>query len=172
MTEPEYRPGNPRPYEGYVPAESGPPPGAGRERWTVDAGRLWAGGAATAVVAALVALVGLLVARVFDIKPLRPLAGGEFFETPAARFAAIGVAAALIATGLMHLLVLSTPRPQSFFTWIVLLATAVGALLPFLRDASLESQVATSLIYVAVGICVGSLVSSVAARTIRLVPGR
>ena len=173
MTEPEYRPGQPRPYQGYVPGEAGPPPGAGRgDRWTVDAGRLWAGGAATAVVAALVALVGLLVARVFDVEALRPMAGGEFLETPAARYAAAGVAAALLATGLMHLLVLTTPRPQSFFTWIVLLATAVAALLPFLRDATREEQVATSLIYVAIGICVGSLVSSVAARSIRLVPGR
>jgi hypothetical protein len=68
----------------------------------------------------------------------------------------------------MHLLVLSTPRPQSFFTWIVLLATAVAALVPFLRDATTETQVATSLIYVAIGICIGSLVSSVAARSIRL----
>jgi hypothetical protein len=162
MTEPEYPP----PYQGYVPAEPGPPVAAGGVRWAVDAGRLWAGGAATAVVAALVALVGLLVARVFDIRALRPLAG-DMFETPAMRYAAAAAAAALLATGLMHLLILSTPRPQSFFTWIVLLVTVVAALLPFLRDASRESQVATSLIYVAVGICVGSLVSAVAARSIR-----
>jgi hypothetical protein len=168
MTEPEY----PQPYEGYVPAAPGQPQGVspGSTRWTIDAGRLWAGGAATAVVAALVALVGLLVAGVFDIRALRPLAGDNLFETPALRFAAVAAAAALLATGLMHLLILSTPRPQSFFTWIVLLMTAVAAMIPFLRDASLESQVATSLIYVAIGICIGSLVSSVAGRSIRPAP--
>ena len=163
MTDPEY----PRPYEGYVPSGSRPPAGPpGGDRWTVDAGRLWAGGAATALVAALVSIVGLLVARVFDVETLRPLEGSGF-ETPAVRYAIAAAAAALVATGLMHLLVLSTPRPQSFFTWIVLLATAVAALLPFLRDASRETQLATALINVAIGICIGSLVSSVAARSIR-----
>lgn len=161
MTDPDYRS-----YEGYVPAGSGPPTGgAPSGRWTVDAARLWAGGAATAVVAALVSLVGLLVARVFDVETLRPFEGSTF-ETPGARYAVAAAAGALVATGLMHLLVLSTPRPQSFFTWIVLLATAVAALVPFLRDASTETQVATSLINIAIGICIGALVSSVAARTI------
>jgi Family of unknown function (DUF6069) len=164
MTDPEY----PRPYEGYAASGSRPPAGPpGAERWTVDAGRLWAGGAATALVAALVSIVGLLVARVFDVETLRPLEGSGF-ETPAARYAIAAAAAALVATGLMHLLVLSTPKPQSFFTWIVLLATAVAALLPFLRDASRETQLATALINVAIGICIGSLVSSVAARSIHL----
>jgi hypothetical protein len=163
MTDPEYQ----RPYEGYVPSGSRPPAGApGTDRWTVDAGRLWAGGAATALVAALVSIVGLLVARVFDVETLRLLEGSGF-ETPAARYAIAAAAAALLATGLMHLLVLSTPRPQSFFTWIILLATAVAALLPFLRDATRETQLATALINVAIGICIGSLVSSVAARSIR-----
>jgi hypothetical protein len=162
--QPEY----PAPYEGYAPSEPGPPatvPPA--DRWTVDGGRLWAGGAATAIVAALVSQVGLLVARVFDIETLRPLAGDSAFETPAARFAAAAAIGALAATALMHVLILSTPRPQSFFTWIVLLATAVSALVPFLRSAPLNSQVATSLIDVAIGICIGSLVSAVAARSMR-----
>ena len=164
MTDPDY----PTPYEGYPPSAQRPPaPAPGGDRWTVDAGRLWAGGAATAIVAALVSIVGLLVARVFDVETLRPFEGSTF-ETPGARYAVAAVAGALVATGLMHLLVLSTPRPQSFFTWIVLLATAVAALVPFLRDATMETQVATALINVAVGICIGSLVSSVAARSIHL----
>jgi hypothetical protein len=164
MTDPEYQ----KPYEGYLPSGSRPPAGGpGPDRWTVDAGRLWAGGAATAVVAALVSIVGLLVARVFDVETLR-LFEGSTFETPAARYAVASAAGALVATGLMHVLVLSTPRPQSFFTWIVLLATAVAALVPFLREAATETQVATALINIAIGICIGSLVSSVAARSIHL----
>jgi hypothetical protein len=41
------------------------PPADGRVNGTptVDAGRLWAGGVATALVAALVAIVGILLAR-------------------------------------------------------------------------------------------------------------
>jgi hypothetical protein len=163
MTDPEYPP-----YQRYAPGDAGrpagPPPSA---RWTVDGGRLWAGGAATAVVAALVAIVGLLVAQVFGVEALKPFAGGELADKPGLRYALVAAAAALVATGLMHVLILTTPKPQSFFTWIVILATAVAALLPFLRDATQESQVATALIYVAIGICIGSLVSSVAARSIR-----
>jgi hypothetical protein len=37
--------------------------GTGRGRVRVDAGRLWTGGLATALVAALVAVVGVLIAR-------------------------------------------------------------------------------------------------------------
>ena len=37
--------------------------GDGRPARSVDAGRLWTGGVATALVAALVALVGVLIAR-------------------------------------------------------------------------------------------------------------
>jgi hypothetical protein len=136
----------------------------------VDAGRLWAGGVATAVVAALVALVGLLVARVFDIPALRPLSGDTAIESPALRYAVVAALGALAATALMHMLIVSTPRPQSFFTWIVMLTTVVAALLPFLRDVSMEAKVATALIAVAVGICIGTLVSSVAARSIHPAP--
>jgi hypothetical protein len=45
--------------------------GPGQRRQPVDAARLWTGGLATAVVAALVALVGVLIARgLFDIPVL------------------------------------------------------------------------------------------------------
>src|SRR5689334_7583155 len=161
MMDPEYRP---RPYEGYRPPEPPAPPGG--PRWTLDAGRLWAGGAATAVVAGLVGVVGLLIAAVFDIDALSPLLG-EGIRMPVVRFALVGAGGALAATALMHLLVIATPRPQSFFTWIVLLVTTVAALVPFLREAELEEQVATALIYVAIGLCIGTLTTSVAARSMR-----
>src|SRR3954454_8451122 len=120
MADPRYsspgRPNNP-----VQPGNRGDT--AGLRRPTVDAGRLWAGGLATAVVAALVAIVGLLVAKVFDVETLRPLRGDSFFDSPAVRFALAAAVAALAATALMHLLILSTPRPRSFFAWIVLLCT-------------------------------------------------
>ena len=102
-------------------------------RPTVDAGRLWAGGAATALVAALVALVGVLDLRrrpwisAWSHPPLLP-----FGESFAVRYAVTaGAAFALVATGLAHLLALTTPRPRAFFSWIVALATLVGVVLPF-----------------------------------------
>jgi Family of unknown function (DUF6069) len=134
-------------------------------RPTVDAGRLWAGGAATAVVAALVALVGVLIGNaVLDVKmvapPLLPI--GDSF---AVRYALTAVALALVATGLAHVLVLTTPRPRAFFSWIVGLSTLVGTVLPFAADGSIGGKLATALVDLVLGLCILSLLSSVMART-------
>ena len=134
-------------------------------RPTVDAGRLWAGGAATAVVAGLVALVGVLIGEaVLDVDmvapPLLPI--GDSF---ALQYALTAAVLALVATGLAHVLVLTTPRPRAFFSWIVGLATLLGAVLPFATDGSLGGKVATALVDLVLGLCILSLVSSVMART-------
>src|SRR5215213_9486867 len=107
------------PYEG--PASSPP-------RARVDAGRLWTGGLATAAVAALVAVVGVLIARgLFDVPVLAPTGEGTLGDASTAWLAGLAALAALAATGLLHLLLLSTPRPGRFFTWIVGLATVIAA---------------------------------------------
>jgi Family of unknown function (DUF6069) len=134
-------------------------------RPTVDAGRLWAGGAATAVVAGLVALVGVLIGgAVLDADmvapPLLPI-GNSF----ALRYVLTAAALALVATGLAHVLALTTPRPRAFFSWIVGLATVVGVVLPFASDGSLGGKLATALVNLVLGLCVLSLLSSVLART-------
>ena len=52
---------------------------AGPQRPRVEAGRLWAGGLATAVVAALIALVGVLIVRaVLRISLYAPATAGAF----------------------------------------------------------------------------------------------
>jgi uncharacterized membrane protein YGL010W len=134
---------------------------------TVDAGRLWAGGAATAVVAALVALVGVLVGDgVLDLDmvepPLLPIGGGF-----ALRYAVTAAALALIATGLAHVLVLTTPRPRAFLSWIVGLATVIGVVLPFATDGSFGGRTATAVVDLVIGLAVLSLLGSVLARTVR-----
>jgi hypothetical protein len=135
---------------------------------TVDAGRLWTGGVATAVVAALVALVGVLVCRgLFDVPVLAPTEEGTLGGTSTLRLVAVAAVAALLATGLLHLLLLSTPRPLRFFTWIVTLATIAAALAPFLTGSDLDEKVATSLIYLAVGISIDSLLSGVGRSAMR-----
>ena len=118
--------------------------GTGRGRIRVDAGRLWTGGLATALVAALVAVVGVLIARgLFDVPVLAPTREGALGNANTARLAILAAAAALVATGLMHLLLLlSTPRPFRFFTWIVSLLTLLAVLAPFMTDAKLATQVA------------------------------
>ena len=103
------------------------PPGAygddragGRPGRSVDAGRLWTGGVATALVAALVAMVGVLIARgLFEVPVLAPTEEGTLGNASTFRLAAFAALAALLATGLLHLLLLSTPQPRRFFTWII-----------------------------------------------------
>jgi hypothetical protein len=137
-------------------------------RPTVDAGTLWAGGAAAALVAALVAVVGLVIARgIFDIPVLAPKRSGAFGDADTLRLAVAAGVGALLATALMHLLLLYTPRPFAFFAWIVTLLTVVLALLPYSSEATLASKVASSVIYLAIGIAIGTLVSSVAKRSLR-----
>ena len=134
---------------------------------TIDAGRLWAGGAATAVVAALVALVGVLVAQgPLDIVMVRPplIPVGESFGL---RYAVTASVLALVATGLAHLLLLTTPRPRSFFSWIVGLATLVGVVLPFTLDGTTSGRVATAVVDLVIGLSVLNLLGSVMSRTVR-----
>jgi len=136
------------------------PPDAPR---TVNAGRLWTGGVATALVAALVALVGVLIARgLLDVPVLAPTDEGTLGNAKTLRLAVLAALAALLATGLLHLLLLSTPQPRRFFSWIMALATVAAALAPFLTDADLDEQVATAAIYLAIGVAIGSLLSGVA----------
>jgi Family of unknown function (DUF6069) len=118
----------------------------------LNAGRLWTGGLATAVVAALVSLLGVLVAEgLFDIRGLGP-----------ARPMLLAAGAALLATGLLHLLLVSTPQPLRFFNWIVAMVTLATAIVPFLADASRARQVATSILILVLGLTISSLLSGVA----------
>lgn len=151
------------------------PPAGRRMNGTpkVDGGRLWAGGVATALVAALVAVVGILLARgVFDVPVLAPEGEGTWGDADTGKYAAYSAVAALVAVGLMHVLLLSTPRPVWFFGWIITLATLVGVIAPFVTDASTASKVATALINLALGVTIGMLVSGVARAATRYAPQR
>ncbi len=131
-------------------------------RPVVDAGRLWAGGVATAVVAALVALAGVLIWEgVLDVEMVEPpvLEVGESFNE---QYAVTAALLALAATGLAHLLILAAPRPLTFFTWIMALATVVVVAIPFTLDGTTEGQVATSTVNLVLGLCITSLVYTVA----------
>ena len=128
---------------------------------TVDAKRLWAGGAATALVAALAALVGLLLVRdVLDVPVITPATG--IGNSQAANLAGHAVVAALIATALLHVLLLTTPRATSFFGWIGVLATIAVALLPFAAAGTAASRLCSAAIYFVVGIAIVTLLSGVA----------
>ncbi|GAB2644963.1 DUF6069 family protein [Prescottella soli] len=127
----------------------------------VDAKRLWSGGVATALVAALAAVVGLLVVRgLLDIAVITP--DTTFGESQVTTIAGYAIVAALLATALLHLLMVSTPRATSFFGWIGILATVAVALWPYTVYASTDSKIGSSLIYLVVGIAIVTLLSGVA----------
>ncbi|WP_370591148.1 DUF6069 family protein [Saccharopolyspora montiporae] len=130
---------------------------------------LWTGGVATALVAALVGLAGVVVIRgILHIPVLGPSRHGTFGDVNTAYLCVGAAAAAIVATALMHALLVTTPRPQAFFGWIVGLVTVVCALQPFTTTtADLETQIASSLLIVLIGLAIGTLISGVAASALR-----
>ena len=137
-----------------------------RSRVVIDAGRLWGGGVATALVAALVAAVGVLICRdLLNVKLVEPplLPFTDSFPIDYALTAAV---LALAATGLAHLLSLATPRPRVFFNWIVGLITVATMVVPFALEGSLKGKLCAALINMVIGICIASLLSAVLSRTV------
>jgi hypothetical protein len=142
--------------------------GGAAARPSVDAARLWSGGLATAVVAALVALVGVLVVRaLLRIAVYAPREAGAFGDGSTAALCLAAAGAALAATGLAHLLLLATPRPLSYFGWIVGLATVAAVALPIATEPSLAVGLAQAVIHLVIGLAIGSLVGGVAVQSTR-----
>jgi Family of unknown function (DUF6069) len=148
-------------------AEEPPPEPSGPTRW-IEPGPLWAGGVATAVVAALIALAGILIARwLFTIPILAPKRDGAWGSASTGMYVLSAAGAALVATAIMHLLLLTTPRPQLFFGWIIALATLVAVVFPFSTTAPLAQKVATATVNLVLGFAIGTLLSGVAGRAVR-----
>ena len=154
-----------------VPSPPSPPPPL-EPRRRINVSALWAGGVACAVVAALVALVGVIVCQeVLDLEmtppPLIPIG-----RRLAVQYALTSAVLALAATGIAHVLVLTTPRPQAFFSWIVGLATVIGVALSLAGEGSWADRFATAVVNLAIGLCILTLVRSVITRTTeRVLPG-
>ncbi|MEU4668060.1 DUF6069 family protein [Amycolatopsis sp. NPDC023774] len=130
----------------------------------IDAARLWAGGVATAVVAALVAIVGLLIARgIFDVPVLAPKGEGAWGSVSTTTYALAAAAAALLATGLMHLLSVATPAPSQFFGWIMVLVTLIAVVLPLTLTVETSAKYATAAINLVIGLVIAIVVNSMAA---------
>jgi Family of unknown function (DUF6069) len=133
----------------------------------VDPRKLWSGGAASAAVAGLVALAGVLVTRwLFSLPLLAPGQDGTYGDVSTTVLVLLAAAAALAATGLVHLLVVNTPRPFLFFGWIVALVTTLVVVYPFGTTAPLDAKIATAAVDLAIGAMIGTLVGGAAARSI------
>jgi Family of unknown function (DUF6069) len=144
------------------------PPRAGDRPPRVNPTRLWSAGLATAVVAALIALVGVLIVRaLLRIDLYAPHDAGAFGSSATVVLCVTAAVAALVATGLVHLLVLSTPRPLAYFSWIVGLVTAAAVVLPFTYASGLAVALAQAVIHLVIGTAIGSLVSGAASSAMR-----
>lgn len=138
-------------------------------RAVLEAGRLWTGGVATAIVAALIAVLGVLLVRgVLDVPLLAPTEAGTLGDSSTLMLALLAALAALLATGLMHVLLLSTPRPWQFFNAIITLLTLIAAVLPFLSGAERASKVATAVIIIVIGATIGALLNGVARSAVKV----
>jgi hypothetical protein len=141
---------------------------AGSPRVRPDSGRFWAGAVATAIVAALIALVGILICRwTLNIPILAPAGDGAWGDAHTGEYVLVAALIALVAAGLLYLLVLSTPNPGLFFRWIIGLVTLIAVVYPFSSGAPLEQKAATAIVNLVVGVAIGSLLLATAGRAIR-----
>jgi hypothetical protein len=143
-------------------------PAPGRPRPQLAAGRLWAGGLATALVAALIAAAGIAIVRgVFGVPILARESAGVWGDATTTWYAGAAAVAALLATALMHAFAILTPRPLRFFAWVMVLVTTVLVLAPFASGAARAAMVATAVLNLILGVAIGSLVAGTARDAMR-----
>lgn len=141
---------------------------AEQPRPSVDAGRLWAGGGATALVAALVAVAGIVVTRgILGIPVIAPAGDGTWGSPTLWWYAAAAAFVALLATALVHALILTTPQPFRFFAWVMGILTVIAVAVPFVPSASLDAKIVTAIINALIGIAIATLLTSVARSAVR-----
>jgi hypothetical protein len=144
------------------------PTDAPASRVRPDAAQFWAGAVATAVVAALIALVGILICRwTLHIPILAPAGEGAWGNAHTGEYVLLAALVAIIAGGLLYLLMLGTPQPRLFFNWIMGLATVAAVVYPFSTSAPLAQKGATALVDLVLGLAITSLLAAVAARAVR-----
>ena len=147
---------------------SASPNDARTNRVRPDSAQFWAGAVATAVVAALIALAGILICRwTLGIPILAPAGDGAWGNAHTGEYALLAALIAIVAAGVLYLLVLGTPQPGMFFDWIMGLSTLVAVVYPFSTGATLNQKAATAVVDLVLGIAITSLLTAVAARAVR-----
>lgn len=125
------------------------------QQFRPDAQRLWAAGGATAVVAALAALVGILIARgLAHVAILSPKGAGAWGDASTWAYVILSAVCGLLATGLLHFLLVTTPRASQFFGWIMGLLTIVAIVIPLSLLADMNDKIATALLNLLIGLAV------------------
>ncbi|MFI2486724.1 DUF6069 family protein [Promicromonospora kroppenstedtii] len=140
--------------------------GTENPRLALEVGRYWAGALATMLVAALIGLAASFILEEvlgLDVQPQADLLGTGS-DTMA--WVVAGALFALLAAIVLYLLVLSTPRPRSFFGWVVALATVILAAVPFAGRADLVPAILAAVVWIIIGSAVYSLLTGTLSRTV------
>lgn len=140
--------------------------GSGSPRLGLEVGRYWAGALATVLVAALIGLAAdFILEEVLNLE-IQPTA--DLFGTGSdmAAWALAGAVFALLAAIVLYLFVLSTPRPRSFFGWVVALATVILAAVPFADLGEIVPAVLSAVVWIIIGSAVYSLLTGTLSRTV------
>jgi hypothetical protein len=128
----------------------------------IAAGRLWTTGIATALVAALAAVVSLLLIRgVLNVPVFAPRGAGAWGDATTGYVALLAALTAVAATGLLHLLLVTVARPRAFFAWIVGLVTAAVALLPFTTGLDLSTRIGSAAVFLVIGVTIDCLLFAI-----------
>lgn len=126
---------------------------------------------AAAAVAALIVVAGVMISnRLLGIRVLTPDGASAYGSAATTGYALSAAVAALVATLLLYVLMLSTPEPAKFFGWIGGLFTVIITILPFMHSADLLRQIATAAINLVIGIAIVSLLASIGRTAIEEVP--
>jgi hypothetical protein len=165
---PAQAPGTPTRPVGQTPDETVQPVTSGTQdpRLGLEVGRFWAGALATMLVAALIGLAAdFILEEVFNLE-IQPQA--DVFGTGSDLMAWVvaGALFALVAAIVLYLLVMSTPRPRSFFGWVVGLATVILAAVPFAGDFELVPAILAAIVWIVIGSAVYSLLTGTLSRTV------
>jgi hypothetical protein len=165
---PAQMPGTPTQPVGQTPDETVQPVTSGTQdpRLGLEVGRFWAGALATMLVAALIGLAAVFILEeVFNLE-IQPQA--DIFGTGSDMMAWVvaGALFAFVAAIVLYLLVMSTPRPRSFFGWVIGLATVILAAVPFAGDFELVPAILAALVWIVIGSATFSLLTGTLSRTV------
>jgi len=124
----------------------------------IDQARYWVGAAMTAVVTALLGVIGVITAHDIVHVPMQLGSGVNATQVPAATYglvaAAIVFAAAAVYNALLHI----CPRPTTYYSWLISVLTLLAVLLPFTTTAALNSHIVFAATNLMVGLSVLLLV--------------
>jgi len=108
--------------------------------WKVDAGRLWAVGVTTSIVAGLAADAVLLVARAFTRKGIQVVLPGGRTDLTYLHTFLVAFVAGILAAAVLHLLLVAVPRGTLFFGWISVLVLVLSLAPVAAIDVSMASK--------------------------------